>query len=124
MIARFCPVPLPNSTDHGGLAGGRGDIRGMGREKTHVRARQPIFGQVGNGFKQRAAQFVVEIFRVQFLLPCRLRANVSTYIATVERQFSTRRKRSIDVRVVGTKPVSKRPAQKAAAVRGDAPFIT
>ena len=46
----------------------RDDLRGVAAQQPHVGARQAIFGQHADGLEQRRADFVVQVFRGQFLL--------------------------------------------------------
>ena len=63
-----------------------GDIARMPAQQTLVRAREAVFRKVRDGFKERAAQFVIEILRMQLLLRlCEAGAHVG-------RKFARRRR--------------------------------
>ena len=80
------PRLLPHSAaqfDHGHASRKQaGDVPACRPQQTFVGARQAVFGKMRNGLKERAAQFVVEILRMQLLLRlCEAAAHVGREFA-------------------------------------------
>src|SRR6202044_2261352 len=81
-MLRFFAYPAAQFDHRDGRWKKTRNLTGIQPQQTLVGARQPVLGKMRDGFKQRAAQFIVEILGVQlFLRLCEASAHVGREFA-------------------------------------------